>query len=99
MKGVALRSLFSVVLRKFRSAVYCDSSKPGINWSVDGKQTQQGTRFTVPLTLEEIAEFVGTTRETITRTLNYFKTKNFLKLQGSTMMISSRAALESIGAQ
>ena len=70
-----------------------------LNWSADGKQTQQGTQFTVPLTHEEIAEFVGTTRETITRTLSDFKTKNFLKLQGSTMMISNRAALECIGAQ
>jgi CRP/FNR family transcriptional regulator len=70
-----------------------------LNWSADGKQTQQGTQITVPLTHEEIAEFLGTTRETVTRTLSDFKTRNLLKLQGSTMMISNRAALESIGAQ
>jgi CRP/FNR family transcriptional regulator len=69
-----------------------------LNWSADGKQTQQGTQITVPLTHEEIAEFLGTTRETVTRTLSEFKTRNFLKLQGSTMMISNRAALEAIGA-
>jgi CRP/FNR family transcriptional regulator len=69
-----------------------------LNWSADGKQTQQGTQITVPLTHEEIAEFLGTTRETVTRTLREFKTRNFLKLQGSTMMISNRAALEAIGA-
>jgi len=69
-----------------------------LNWSADGKQTQQGTQITVPLTHEEIAEFLGTTRETVTRTLSDFKMRNFLKLQGSTMMISNRAALEAIGA-
>lgn len=70
-----------------------------LNWSADGKQTQQGTQITVPLTHEEIAEFLGTTRETVTRTLGDFKTRNLLKLQGSTMMISNRAGLESIGAR
>jgi CRP/FNR family transcriptional regulator, cyclic AMP receptor protein len=69
-----------------------------LNWSADGKQTQQGTQITIPLTHEEIAEFVGTTRETVTRTLSDFKTRNLLTLQGSTMMISNRAALEAIGA-
>jgi CRP/FNR family transcriptional regulator len=69
-----------------------------LNWSADGKQTQQGTQITIPLTHEEIAEFVGTTRETITRTLSDFKTRNLVTLQGSTMMISNRAALEAIGA-
>lgn len=69
-----------------------------LHWSAEGKQTQQGTQITVPLTHEEIAEFLGTTRETVSRTLSDFKTKNFLKLQGSTMMISNRAALEVIAA-
>jgi CRP/FNR family transcriptional regulator len=70
-----------------------------LNWSANVEPTQQGTQITVPLTHEEIAEFLGTTRETVTRTLSDFKTRNLLKLQGSTMMISNRAALESIGAQ
>lgn len=69
-----------------------------LHWCMDGKQTQQGTQIRVPLTHEEIAEFLGTTRETVTRTLSDFKTRNFVKLQGSTMMISNRAALEAIAA-
>lgn len=70
-----------------------------LNWSANVKPSQQGTQITVHLTHEEIAEFLGTTRETVTRTLSDFKTRNLLKLHGSTMMISNRAALESIGAQ
>jgi CRP/FNR family transcriptional regulator len=51
----------------------------------------------LPLTHEEIAEFIGTTRETVTRTLSEFKNRNLVALQGSTLMISDRAALETIG--
>jgi CRP/FNR family transcriptional regulator len=50
----------------------------------------------VPLTHQEIAEFLSTTRETVTRTLSEFKTRNLVTLQGSTLTISNRAALESI---
>jgi CRP/FNR family transcriptional regulator, cyclic AMP receptor protein len=48
----------------------------------------------VPLTHEEIAEFAGITRETVTRILNEFKAKHLLTLQGSTLRIANRAALE-----
>jgi CRP/FNR family transcriptional regulator, cyclic AMP receptor protein len=68
-----------------------------LDWSSDGKQTRSGMQVKVPLTHEEIAEFVGTTRETVTRTLSEFKTKQLVVLQGSTLTISNRAALESIG--
>jgi CRP/FNR family cyclic AMP-dependent transcriptional regulator len=68
-----------------------------LDWSSDGKQTKSGMQIKVPLTHEEIAEFVGTTRETVTRTLSEFKTKQLVVLQGSTLTVSNRAALESIG--
>jgi CRP/FNR family cyclic AMP-dependent transcriptional regulator len=68
-----------------------------LDWSSEGKQTKSGMQITLPLTHEEIAEFVGTTRETVTRTLSEFKTKQLVVLQGSTLTISNRAALESIG--
>ena len=64
-------------------------------WSAGIQQTKEGTRIKVPLTHEEIAEFIGTTRETVTRTLSEFKVRHLIAIQGSTMMIPSRAALES----
>jgi CRP/FNR family transcriptional regulator, cyclic AMP receptor protein len=67
-----------------------------LDWSTGGKETKQGTQIKVPLTHEEIAEFIGTTRETVTRTLSEFKTRQLVAMQGSTMMISNRAALETI---
>jgi CRP/FNR family transcriptional regulator len=68
-----------------------------LDWSAEGKQTKTGTQIRVPLTHQEIAEFVGTTRETVTRTLSEFKNKHLVELQGSTLTISNRSALECIG--
>ena len=69
-----------------------------LDWSAKGKETKEGTQIKLPLTHEEIAEFIGTTRETVTRTLSDFKARRLVALQGSTMMISNRAALEMLGA-
>jgi CRP/FNR family transcriptional regulator, cyclic AMP receptor protein len=65
-----------------------------LTWSAETQQTKEGTRIKVPLTHEEIAEFIGTTRETVTRTLSDFKVRHLIAIQGSTMMISNRAGLE-----
>lgn len=69
-----------------------------LNWSPASKEVKQATSITLPLTHEEIAQFIGTTRETVTRTLSDFKSQNLVALQGSTLTISNRAALETIGA-
>jgi CRP/FNR family transcriptional regulator len=68
-----------------------------LDWAADGVTTKSGTQIKMPLTHEEIAEFVGTTRETVTRTLSDFKSKHFVVLHGSTLTIADRAALETIG--
>ena len=68
-----------------------------LNWSPEATEANQGTPVKLPLTHEEIAEFIGTTRETVTRTLSEFKTRQFVVLQGSTLLISNRSALETIG--
>jgi CRP/FNR family cyclic AMP-dependent transcriptional regulator len=66
-----------------------------LSWSAGIQPTKEGTRIRLPLTHEEIAEFIGTTRETVTRTLSDFKVRHLVTIQGSIMMIPSRAALES----
>ena len=70
-----------------------------LDWSAETKNTKQGTPIKLPLTHEEIAEFIGTTRETVTRTLSQFKSRQLVALEGSTLMISNRPALEAIGGQ
>jgi CRP/FNR family cyclic AMP-dependent transcriptional regulator len=65
-----------------------------LTWTEGIQQTKEGTRIKLPLTHEEIAEFIGTTRETVTRTLSDFKVRRLVAIQGSTLMIPNRAALE-----
>lgn len=69
-----------------------------LDWANEGKDSSSANSIKMPLTHEEIAEFIGTTRETVTRTLSEFKNRRFVALQGSTLMISNRPALETIGA-
>jgi CRP/FNR family transcriptional regulator, cyclic AMP receptor protein len=68
-----------------------------LHWSYEGRQTTEGTEIKVPLTHEQIAECVGSTRETVTRTLSEFKSKHFVMFKGATMTITNPAALEAIG--
>jgi CRP/FNR family transcriptional regulator, cyclic AMP receptor protein len=65
-----------------------------LNWSGKGQQTGQGIRVSLALTHEEIAQTIGSSRETVTRTLGDFKSKQFATLKGSTLMIQNKAALE-----
>jgi CRP/FNR family transcriptional regulator, cyclic AMP receptor protein len=96
-----LSSLYQGACEQLRTLGLSDSAPEKLarvllDWSTGGKETKQGTQIKVPLTHEEIAEFIGTTRETVTRTLSEFKTRQLVAMQGSTMMISNRAALETI---
>lgn len=66
-----------------------------LDWSAGADQTKSGMRVQLPLTHEEIAEFIGSSRETVTRTLSEFRSKQLVTLKGTTLMIANRAALES----
>jgi CRP/FNR family transcriptional regulator len=48
------------------------------------------------LTHEEIAQLIGTSRETVTRVLSEFREKKFAHLRGSTLMIMNRPGLEKL---
>jgi len=70
-----------------------------LDWSADGKETSEGTRISVPLTHEQIAECVGSTRETITRILSEFKNRHLVALRGATIVIPDRSALAAISGE
>jgi CRP/FNR family cyclic AMP-dependent transcriptional regulator len=97
-----LSTLYSGACEKLRT-VGLSTSAPEklarvlLEWSADPKDTKESTQIKLPLTHEEIAAFIGTTRETVTRTLSEFKNRQLVSLQGSTLMISDRPALEIIG--
>ena len=67
-----------------------------LHWSSDEKQAKEASQIRVPLTHEQIAACLGSTRETVTRTLSDFKHKHLVTLRGATVMIPDRSALMAI---
>lgn len=65
-----------------------------LEWSAGATDKGPGAEIKMPLTHEEIAELIGSSRETVTRTLSEFKSKRLLSLKGSRLMIWNRAGLE-----
>jgi CRP/FNR family transcriptional regulator len=55
-------------------------------------------RIRASLTHEEMAQMIGSSRETVTRLLSDLKKKEFIRLDGSTLVIRNRTALEALAA-
>lgn len=66
-----------------------------LDWSENGQTNETGTRFHFSLTHQEIGEFIGATRETVTRTLSEFKSRQLITFHGATLTIPNKIALES----
>jgi CRP/FNR family cyclic AMP-dependent transcriptional regulator len=64
--------------------------------SANGQETKQGIRVRMTMTHEEIGQIIGTSRETVTRTLGDFKSKRLVAINGSVLLIPNRTALESV---
>jgi CRP/FNR family cyclic AMP-dependent transcriptional regulator len=67
-----------------------------LDWSENGQKTETGMRFRFSLTHEEIGEFIGASRETVTRTLSTFKSRRLVAFHGSILEIPSKVALQNI---
>ena len=65
-----------------------------LEMSEGGQETENGSRFRFLLTHEQIGEFIGASRETVTRTLGSFKHRRLVALNGSFLTIPNRRALE-----
>jgi CRP/FNR family transcriptional regulator, cyclic AMP receptor protein len=65
-----------------------------LSWSGNGGDTKGAAALKLTLTHEEIAEMIGTTRETVSRLFSDFKKKKLLQLKGSTLTICDKPALE-----
>ena len=53
-------------------------------------------RVAANFTHEEIAQMIGSSRETVTRLLSDLKRRELIRLEGSTLVISNRIALQAI---
>ncbi len=64
-------------------------------WGESGEKSEDGARCRVALTHEEIGEFIGASRETVSRVLSVFKSRRLVSRRGHMIVIPSRRALES----
>jgi len=55
-------------------------------------------RIRANMTHEEMAQMIGSSRETVTRLLSELKKKELIRLEGSTLVIRNRPALEALAA-
>ena len=62
--------------------------------ATEGQVTNGVVRASIALTHEDIAQLMGTSRETITRTLSELRKKDIVEIKGSTLIIHNKPALE-----
>lgn len=68
-----------------------------LDWSASsGEETPKGIRLVVLLTHEEIAQMIGTTRETVTRILSDFKKRKIIEVKGSNIFLLAKKSLEAM---
>jgi CRP/FNR family transcriptional regulator, cyclic AMP receptor protein len=67
-----------------------------LSWSKQTPPANGSLQVKLTLTHEEIAEMIGTTRETVSRLFSDFKKRQLLQMKGSNLLIRNRSALEKI---
>ncbi|MEK7475073.1 MAG: Crp/Fnr family transcriptional regulator [Candidatus Coatesbacteria bacterium] len=58
-----------------------------------GEPAPRGTRLAIDLTREEMAEMIGTTAESLIRTLSEFRQKDWIELDGHRVLVKESSAL------
>jgi len=64
--------------------------------AAEGKAVDGVVRTKLALTHEEISQLIGTSRESISRTLSEFRRREIVELKGSTLIIHNKLALEQL---
>ncbi|MBK9153072.1 MAG: Crp/Fnr family transcriptional regulator [Chloracidobacterium sp.] len=67
-----------------------------LDWFEHSAELREGTAFSMEFTHEEIAEMIGTSRETVTRLLKIFRTQQLITLEKSKLFIPDRRRLEAV---
>ncbi len=68
-----------------------------LEWSSkNGEASKQEPRLKLALTHEEIAQMIGTSRETVTRLFADLKKRQIVQSKGSTLIIRNKAALKAL---
>ena len=58
-----------------------------LEWSKNGRQNNGGIHIRVGFSHEEIGEMIGTSRETVTRTLKDFRERGLIQVRGSDIYV------------
>jgi CRP/FNR family transcriptional regulator len=67
-----------------------------LEWEARDSQAPTGQHRKLALTHEEIAQMIGTSRETVTRLLADFKKRHIVEYKGSSLLIHNKTALEAM---
>jgi CRP/FNR family transcriptional regulator len=67
-----------------------------LDWNADHSSASESSRSILPLSHEEIAEMVGTSRETVSRLFSDFKRQRLVEIRGSTLIIVDKPGLEQL---
>ena len=67
-----------------------------LSWMSGVEKESREVRIHAPVTHEEMAQRIGASRETVTRLLSELKKKDLIRLEGTTLVIKNRTALEAM---
>lgn len=67
-----------------------------LHWAMDGHEPDGVLRAKLTLTHEEMAQLIGASRETVTRALADFKKQKLIELNGATLLIRNKVAMEKL---
>ncbi len=67
-----------------------------VGWLDQNSEAKNPSQMKLALTHEEIGQMIGTSRETVSRLFAGFKKQRLIQQSGSTLVIPSRMALESL---
>lgn len=99
--ALAVSREFQTTYRDIQELVLSKSSSGKLarlllSWVARGAQPNQDLRIQAPVTHEEMAQRIGASRETVTRLLSDLRRKDFIALEGSSLVIKNRTALEAL---
>jgi CRP/FNR family cyclic AMP-dependent transcriptional regulator len=92
---------YASTCREIRDLILSDSASEKLarllmGWLDENTQSKTPCQVKMALTHEEIGQMIGSSRETVSRLLAGFKKQRIIQQTGSTIMIPSRTALESL---
>jgi CRP/FNR family transcriptional regulator, cyclic AMP receptor protein len=96
-----LSASYQEACEQLRAIGLCDSARKRVarfvlEWVENGEVRDEGVRAILTLTHEEIGQLIGTSRETITRALGDFKSRNWIAVKGTSLLVKNIRALKEL---